>query len=71
MVSQARYERWQGIADTFQTAAINAQEDYKLKNLVEVFKLSGDLIGAKILSNYQIFIGQVVVMTKRITTLSP
>ena len=37
---------WQGIADVFQTAAINAQEDYKLKNLVELFQLSGDLIGA-------------------------
>ena len=35
---------WQGIADTFQTVAINPQEDYKLKNLVEVFKLFSDLI---------------------------
>lgn len=37
---------WQGIADAFQTAAINAQEDYRLKNLVELFQLSGDLISA-------------------------
>ena len=29
-----------------QTSAIGAVDDYKLKNLVEVFELSGDLLNA-------------------------
>ena len=35
---------WCSIVDVFQTAAIDAQEDYKLKHLVEQFQLSGSLI---------------------------
>jgi hypothetical protein len=35
---------WCGIADAFQTSAIAAQEDYKLKHLAEQFQLSGTLI---------------------------
>lgn len=37
-------ENWCKIVDAFQTSAINAHDDYKLKHLVDVFKLSGDLI---------------------------
>lgn len=37
---------WCGIADTLQTCAIEAANDYRLKHLVEVFQLSGDLIAA-------------------------
>jgi hypothetical protein len=36
---------WQGIADALQTAALAASEDYKLKDLAEVFQLSGSLLG--------------------------
>jgi hypothetical protein len=35
---------WCSIVDAFQTAAIDAQEDYKLKYLVEQFQLEGSLI---------------------------
>ncbi|MDQ5913752.1 MAG: hypothetical protein QG623_371 [Patescibacteria group bacterium] len=35
---------WQEIADAFQTSALAANEDYKLKNLVELFQLSGSLL---------------------------
>ena len=35
---------WCSIVDVFQTAAIDAQEDYKLKHLAEEFQLSGSLI---------------------------
>lgn len=37
---------WCSIVDVFQTAAIDAQEDYKLKHLVEQFSLSGSLLDA-------------------------
>ena len=37
-------QAWCKIVDAFQTAAIDAQDDYKLKHLVEVFRLSGDLV---------------------------
>lgn len=39
-----RFFLWCSIVDVFQTAAIDAQEDYKLKHLVEQFQLSGSLI---------------------------
>lgn len=35
---------WCKIVDAFQTSAIEAQDDYKLKNLVEQFNLSGSLL---------------------------
>jgi hypothetical protein len=35
---------WCSIVDAFQTAAIDAQEDYKLKYLVEQFQLADNLI---------------------------
>lgn len=35
---------WQGIADALQTAAINSNEDYTLKDLVNIFELSGELL---------------------------
>ena len=35
---------WCKIVDAFQTSAIEAQDDYKLKHLVEMFGLSGNLI---------------------------
>jgi hypothetical protein len=35
---------WQGIADAFQTAAIDASDDHRLKHLVKTFQLSGDLL---------------------------
>jgi len=35
---------WCSIVDVFQTAAIDAQEDYKLKHLAEQFQLSGELL---------------------------
>ena len=35
---------WCKIVDAFQTSVINAHNDYKLKHLVEVFNLSGNLI---------------------------
>jgi hypothetical protein len=35
---------WQGIADAFQTAALDADEDYKLKELAKSFHLSGKLL---------------------------
>ena len=37
---------WCSIVDVFQTSAITAQEDYKLKHLVEQFSLSGSLLDA-------------------------
>ena len=37
---------WCGIADTLQTSAIEAINDYKLKHLVEIFGLSGSLLEA-------------------------
>jgi len=37
---------WCKIVDAFQTSAIAAVTDYKLKHLVELFGLSGDLLGA-------------------------
>jgi len=37
---------WCGIVDAFQTSAINATNDYKLKHLVEQFNLSGELFNA-------------------------
>lgn len=38
---------WCKIVDAFQTSALDAQNDYKLKHLVEVFGLSGDLLGSQ------------------------
>ena len=35
---------WCRIVDVFQTAAIDAQEDYKLKHLAEQFQLSDNLV---------------------------
>jgi len=35
---------WCNIVDAFQTSAISATDDYKLKHLVEEFQLSGNLI---------------------------
>lgn len=35
---------WCKIVDAFQTSAINAHNDYKLKHLVQVFNLSGELL---------------------------
>jgi len=35
---------WCTVIDAFQNTAIDATNDYKLKHLVEVFGLSGDLI---------------------------
>jgi hypothetical protein len=35
---------WCRIVDAFQTSAIAADNDYKLKHLVKVFGLSGDLL---------------------------
>ena len=35
---------WCRIVDSLQTSAIAATDDYKLKNLVEVFQLSGNLL---------------------------
>ena len=35
---------WCSIVDVFQTAAIDAQEDYKLKHLAEQFQLADNLI---------------------------
>jgi len=35
---------WCNIVDAFQTSAIAAITDYKLKRLVELFGLSGDLL---------------------------
>lgn len=37
---------WCSIVDAFQTAAIDAQDNYRLKHLVEVFQLSGGLLDA-------------------------
>lgn len=37
---------WCTLSDAIQTAAMDAENDYKLKNLVELFNLSGDLVGA-------------------------
>jgi len=37
---------WCKIVDAFQTSTIAAVTDYKLKHLVELFGLSGDLLGA-------------------------
>ena len=37
---------WCNIVDVFQTAAIDATEDYRLKHLVEQFRLSGKLLDA-------------------------
>jgi hypothetical protein len=33
---------WCRIVDAFQTSAINATNDYKLKDLVKIFSLSGE-----------------------------
>jgi len=35
---------WCSIVDTFQTAAVLAQEEYKLKHLAEQFRLADNLI---------------------------
>lgn len=35
---------WCNIVDAFQTAAMLAQEDYKLKHLAEQFRLADNLI---------------------------
>jgi site-specific recombinase XerD len=35
---------WYRIVDAFQTSAINATNDYKLKHLVKIFSLSGELL---------------------------
>lgn len=40
----ARHFVWCSIVDAFQTSAINAVNDYKLKHLVEVFGLSSTLL---------------------------
>jgi len=40
-LSGSNSDIWCKIADAFQTSAIDAQDDYKLKHLVEVFNLSG------------------------------
>jgi hypothetical protein len=37
---------WCKIVDAFQTSAISATNDYKLKHLAEVFQLSGNLLDA-------------------------
>jgi hypothetical protein len=37
---------WCKIVDAFQASAIAAGNDYKLKHLVEVFELSGELLTA-------------------------
>jgi hypothetical protein len=44
MASFQNANAWCSIVDVFQTAAIDAQEDYKLKHLAEQFQLSGTLI---------------------------
>jgi hypothetical protein len=35
---------WCKIADSFQTSALDAVKDHKFKHLVEIFKLTPDLI---------------------------
>ena len=37
-------QKWCSIVDAFQTAAMLAQEDYKLKHLAEQFRLADNLI---------------------------
>jgi hypothetical protein len=36
---------WCGISDAFQTSAIEAVNDFKLKHLVDIFQLSDELLG--------------------------
>jgi hypothetical protein len=40
----SKNDLWCTIVDVFQTAAIDAQEDYKLKHLAEQFQLADNLI---------------------------
>ena len=42
--SRSLKTNWCSIVDVLQTAAIDATNDYKLKHLVEIFGLSGDLL---------------------------
>lgn len=46
-LSARNSEIWCGLVDAFQTSSIAAIDNYKLKHLVKIFGLSGELLNTK------------------------